>query len=588
MTGLRARLAVWAALIALLATGLPGLWLSWRAYRALNAEAYESQLALARTLASEIDGELSESIGAVDAVAKRPSALNDTSRLAARLSVASSAAERLDDLQVADINGLTLLRAAHEDVPPAFDVRQQRRMVREALSQRGQIIWEVHREDGGKAILRLARSMGPRAAVLGQVRLESLSVDIQEDLKLGETGFAYLVDEQGRPVFMPEALHRLSQADRRSLAFTFNGDSFVRIEPGLHGPDLLAAWPLGSLELAHGRWAIAVRRSQEEAEAPARRMRRELVLFTGLALGLSGLVALVMARPLVNRLLQLGEAAGRIEQGTLDPAELERLPVDDEVGLLGRSLGHLARALKAQQAGRERAHARALAAERRLARSERLAVLGQLSAGLAHELNNPLMVIRGAADEASQLAPKAAQPWLERVRRESDRCSRLVRELLDYARPRPPHWRRFDLEALARESFAATSTGRKVPYSLAFTGGKALVEGDRDQFQQLLLNLMGNAMDAMPEGGAVRLVLAAERDAWVLRVGDSGPGIPPRLREAIFRPFYTSKAKGTGLGLAICRNLMVGHGGHLRCVGGRRKGACFEARWPRKVGGKRG
>ena len=588
MTGLRARLAVWAALIALLATGLPGLWLSWRAYRALNAEAYESQLALARTLASEIDGELSESIGAVDAVAKRPSALYDTSRLAARLSVASSAAERLDDLQVADINGLTLLRAAHEDLPPAFDVRQQRRMVREALSQRGQIIWEVHREDGGKAILRLARSMGPRAAVLGQVRLESLSVDIQEDLKLGETGFAYLVDEQGRPVFMPEALHRLSQADRRSLAFSFNGDSFVRIEPGLHGPDLLAAWPLGSLELAHGRWAIAVRRSQEEAEAPARRMRRELVLFTGLALGLSGLVALVMARPLVNRLLELGEAAGRIEQGTLDPAELERLPVDDEVGLLGRSLGHLARALKAQQAGRERAHARALAAERRLARSERLAVLGQLSAGLAHELNNPLMVIRGAADEASQLSPKAAQPWLERVRRESDRCSRLVRELLDYARPRPPHWRRFDLEALARESFAAAATGRKPPYSLALTGGLAQVEGDRDQFQQLLLNLMGNAMDAMPEGGAVRLALAAERDAWVLRVGDSGPGIPPRLREAIFRPFYTSKAKGTGLGLAICRNLMVGHGGHLRCVGGRRKGACFEARWPRKVGGKRG
>jgi signal transduction histidine kinase len=589
MTGLRARLAAWAAITALAATGLPGLWLTSRAYSALNAQAYESQLALARTLASEIDGELGQAIAAVDAVAERPSSLSDASRLAVRLSLASTAAERLDDLQVADDRGRTILRAAHEDLPPAFEERQQRFLVRQALALRGQITWEVHRDDGGKPVLRLARAMGPAAAVLAQVRLESLGIDIQEDLKLGETGFAYLVDEQGKPEFMPDALHRLSEADRRSLAFSFNGESLVRIEPGLHGPDLLAVWPLASLELPHGRWAIAVRRAQAEAEAPARRMRRELFFFTALALVLSGLVALVLARPLVNRLLALAGAAGRIEQGTLDPDELEGLPVDDEVGVLARSLGHLARALKVQQAGRERAHARALAAERRLARSERLAVLGQLSAGLAHELNNPLMVIRGAADEAAALSPKPAQPWLERVRRESDRCSRLVRELLDYARPKPPHRRRFDLEALAKEAFSAAVTGRENRYTLAYAAaGSSAVQGDRDQFQQLLLNLLGNAMDAMPLGGAIQVELADGGDAWALRVRDAGPGVPPRLREAVFRPFYTSKDKGTGLGLAICRNLMQGHGGQLRCVGVRGKGACFEAAWPRRMGGKRG
>jgi signal transduction histidine kinase len=588
MTGLRARLAAWAAITALAATGLPGLWLTWRAYHALNAQAYESQLVLARTRASEIDGELGQAIAAVDAVAERPGALTDLSRLASRLSLASSAAERLDDLLVADDQGGTILRAAHEDLPPDFEARQQRAMVRQALQLRGQITWEVHREDGGKPVLRLARSMGPHAAVLGQVRLESLGIDIQEDLKLGQTGFAYLVDEQGKPEFMPDAQHRLSEADRRGLAFSFNGESFVRIEPGQHGPDVLAAWPLASLELTHGRWAIAVRRAQAEAEAPARRMRRELFLFTALALGLSGLVALFLARPLVNRLLDLAVAADRIEQGTLDPAELESLPVDDEVGVLARSLGHLARALKAQQAGRERAHARALAAERRLAGSERLAVLGQLSAGLAHELNNPLMVIRGAADEAAALSPKPAQPWLERVRRESDRCSRLVRELLDYARPKPPHRRRFDLEALAKEAFSAAATGRGAAYTLGYSGGPSAVQGDRDQFQQLLLNLLGNAMDAMPLGGAIQVGLSSSPSGWALRVRDGGDGVPPRLREAVFRPFYTSKDKGTGLGLAICRNLLQGHGGHLRCVGVRGKGACFEAVWPRRMGGKRG
>jgi two-component system NtrC family sensor kinase len=430
--------------------------------------------------------------------------------------------------------------------------------------------------------------MGPRAAVLGQVRLESLGITIQEELKLGQTGYAYLVDEQGKPEFMPEAAHRLTEAERRAMTFSFNGDGFVRIEPGSHGADVLAAWPLASLELPKGRWAIAVRRDQAEAEAPARRMLHELLLFTALALVLSALVALVLARPLVNRLLGLASAASRIELGTLDPAELESLPVDDEVGVLARSLAHLARALKAQQAGRERAHARALAAERQLARSERLAVLGQLSAGLAHELNNPLMVIRGAADEAAALSPKPAQAWLDRVRKEAERCSRLVRELLDYARPKPPHRRRFDLEALAKEAFAAAATGRDKAFQLALAGGPWAVIGDRDQFQQLLLNLFGNAMDAAPEGGPIQVQLDLPGDAWRLRVRDAGPGVPLRLREAVFRPFFTSKVKGTGLGLAICRNLMAGHGGQLRCVGVRGKGACFEAAWPRVIGGKRG
>ncbi|HXC64706.1 MAG TPA: cache domain-containing protein, partial [bacterium] len=204
MRGLRARLAGWAAITALLATGAPGLWLTWQAYRSLQGQAYVSQLALAQTLAAEIDGELGQAIGAVGAVAERPSALKDASRLASRLALASSEAERLDDLLVSDRDGNVIMRAPHEDTPPAFDPQQQRLMVRQALAQRGQITWEVHHEEGGAPVLRLARAMGPKAAVLGQVRLESLGVDIQEDLKLGDTGFAYLVDEEGKPVFMPD------------------------------------------------------------------------------------------------------------------------------------------------------------------------------------------------------------------------------------------------------------------------------------------------------------------------------------------------------------------------------------------------
>ncbi|MGH7443057.1 MAG: sensor histidine kinase, partial [bacterium] len=223
--------------------------------------------------------------------------------------------------------------------------------------------------------------------------------------------------------------------------------------------------------------------------------------------------------------------------------------------------------------------------EKRAAQNERLASLGQLAAGLAHELNNPLMVIHGAAGEAEALASAAALPWLERVRRESERCSRLVRELLDYARPRPPRLSIFDLSVLAREAFEAARTGRSAPYTLRLTAPRPKVLGDPDQFQQVLLNLIGNGMDAMPKGGPVELRLSASppRKAWSLTVRDLGVGVPARSRETIFRPFFTSKPKGTGLGLAIARNLMLGHGGTLRCVAVRGKGARFEARWTAPV-----
>lgn len=581
MTGLRARLAAWSAITALAAAGLPGLWFTWRAYHALRTQAFEAQLALARTLSAEIDGELGQAIGAVGAVAERASTLKDPARLAARLSLAASAAERLDDLLVSDADGSVLMRAPHEDPPPPFDPPQMRALVRQALLQKGQITWEVHRVSGEKPVLRLAKAMGPRAAVLGQVRLESLGVEIQENLKLGDTGFAYLVDEQGKLVSMPDSVRHLSDDERKALEFSFNGDGFVRPEPGLHGPDLLAAWPLASLELTKGRWAVAVRRSQDEAEGPARHMRRELLLLTALVVVLGGVLALGLAQPLVSSLLALAEAAERIEQGTLDPTELERLPAQDEVGQVARSLAHMARALEAQKAERERAHAKVLAAERRLARSDRLAVLGQLSAGLAHELNNPLMVIQGAAAEAATLSGKGAQPWLDRVQRESERCSRLVRELLDYARPKAPHVRSFDLEALAKEAFESARMVRAGDYSLRLAVPEPGVLGDRDQFQQVLVNLFGNAMEAMPEGGEVVVELGASPERWRLRVRDFGPGVPARSRETVFRPFFTSKAKGTGLGLAICRSLLAGHGGSLRCVGVRGRGACFEAAWPR-------
>jgi signal transduction histidine kinase len=584
LRGLRARLAAWAALIALAATGLPGWWLSERAYRALRAEAFASQLALSGSLASEIDTELSAAIGAVESLASSPSLVQDRSRTMARVALVASAVELLDDLLVVDADGKILARAPFPEPPPALGRSERAALAAQARARRGQSVPTVSavlRQKDGSLVLRLAR-FGGAFTVIGQLRLDAQGVGSLETLQLSGRGYAYLADEHGQPLLLPNLASRLN-LDARSpapLAFEFKGEPVVQELNGPRGSDLLAASPLSSLG-----WAVAVRRPLAEAEAGARHMRRELAIFTVFAVLACAALAIFLANPLVASLLGLAKAAAAIESGSITPEELEALPAPDEVGALSGALAHMTRVLRAQQKERERAHARALAAERRLARSERLASLGQLAAGLAHELNNPLMVIQGAAAEAQAGTAKQAKPWLERIRRESQRCSELVRELLDYARPKQPQRRRFDLAALAKESFgmARMARGDKAPaFELRLEAPEPQVVADRDQMQQVLLNLFSNGMDAMTSqgGGAFTLSLAKAAGHWRLRLQDQGPGIPARQREAIFRPFFTNKSHGTGLGLAIARNLLAGHGGQLRCVPAQGKGACFEAEWP--------
>lgn len=583
MRGLRARLAAWAAVIALVATGLPGLWLTWRAYHAQRDQAFESQLALASSLAAEIDAELGQAVSAVEALATRPRVLSDAGRLGLRLDLVASSTDRLDDLLVVNAQGHLVERAPLVEAPPPFALAERQSLVSQALAARDQTLSIVHHEAGGRIILRLARAASSNSVVLGQLNLEAQGIGSLELLKIGSRGFAYLLEEDGQALVLPSLAKRLGPESSKDLTLSFNGKSLVQVISSATGQDLLAVSPLATVN-----WAVAVRRPLSEVEAGARRMRRELIIFVVIALLASGGLAVALAGPLVQRLLSLSTAARRMESGTLDPAEMENPPATDEIGLVSSALAHLARALSQQRLAREQAHARALAAERRLARSERLASLGQLAAGLAHELNSPLMVIQGAADEAMGLQPKAAKPWLQRVRNESLRCSRLVHELLDFARPRPPAWREFDLAELAREAFATAGAGRKQAYPLALQTPQPKVRGDRDQFQQVLINLFSNAMDAMPEGGPINAILKALPQGWSLSIRDQGAGVPARQRESIFRPFFTNKPGGTGLGLAISRNLVTGHGGSLRCVAVRGKGACFRVDWPASKGGKHG
>jgi two-component system sensor histidine kinase HydH len=240
--------------------------------------------------------------------------------------------------------------------------------------------------------------------------------------------------------------------------------------------------------------------------------------------------------------------------------------------LLGYLLGVVleARARDRAQAERIRVQEEELAATRaRLAQSEKLAALGQLASAIAHEVRNPLAVMRSAAQGVleDERAPSAeTKRGCEFIIAEIDRLHSVVTSLLAFARPLPLARRSvrvedlFDrTERLAREELASARV------RLVRQVGDALpvLDGDPDLLCQALLGLVSNATAAMANGGDVVLEASRCENGVELAVSDSGPGVPHVLRARVFEPFFTTRPKGTGLGLAVVKQIVTAHAGSV-------------------------
>jgi PAS domain S-box-containing protein len=206
--------------------------------------------------------------------------------------------------------------------------------------------------------------------------------------------------------------------------------------------------------------------------------------------------------------------------------------------------------------------------EKQLADAEHLAVLGELSAGLAHEIKNPLAGIKGAIDVIRNSLPPADRhrKILGDVIREVNRIDRIVRDLLNYAKPKPPFYSTIDLPELVNRMVAIARTSQKLvslPIRVRQSGPIPAFTGDETQLEQVILNLLLNAQNAMPSGGNIEVVLEHDSDIGNVRieVRDDGPGIPEELRKKIFQPFFTTRTDGVGLGLATCLKNVQNHGG---------------------------
>lgn len=213
--------------------------------------------------------------------------------------------------------------------------------------------------------------------------------------------------------------------------------------------------------------------------------------------------------------------------------------------------------------------------EEQLVRAGRLRALGELTAGLAHEIKNPLASLKGAAEILSdEIRPESPRRrMLDILTKELDRLAALLERFLSFARPRPS-----TIAEVAVDDFVepvvslVEAQARKQNVSLQWqrSGPEAVVRGDKEQLTTLLLNLVLNAIQAMPRGGTVRIdaerATRGRRGWWMIRVGDDGPGVPPDMRDKIFDPFVTTKEGGTGLGLAIAARVVDAHQGMIELL----------------------
>lgn len=335
-----------------------------------------------------------------------------------------------------------------------------------------------------------------------------------------------------------------------------------------------------SLETDRGKRNVIVVISMDHLQRVKEEVERDrwLVLI-GLGLLLIFVIA-VFSKRLTQPIVELGRAAQRVTQGKLD----FNVPVagPQEVSQLAATFNEMLAGLR-----------RSRDLEEQLQRAERSAVVGRLASGIAHEIRNPLNFINLSIDHLREaFAPQAEAQRatythiLTTIKDEIARLNRLVSDFLSYGRPARLKLREVDARALieeVRDLVGAQSAQQNVRINIEQNGnGKATLQADPEQLKTCFSNLMINAVQAMPEGGVLNVVLGMDTTRIEIEFRDSGVGIAPAALAQIFEPYYSTKETGIGLGLPLTKKIIEEHGGQISVRSEEGQGATFTVTMPRQ------
>ncbi len=385
--------------------------------------------------------------------------------------------------------------------------------------------------------------------------------------KVGRTGYIYCMDRSGKLTIHPD-----EEGANIFGAVDFTGHPFIK--EMVENKDGWIRYPwrnlgekLPRMKIVRYRyfkpwdWIVAVGSYEDEFFHEAKAIKTRIVSSLAVITFFVGAAAVFMvflaAQVLTTPINHMMGVIRQVRKGRLD-AKM-RVESDDELGELAAAFNRMTDMLKRNQE-----------MEANLAQQGKMASLGVLSSGVAHEINNPLGIILGYAAylEGKLDADDPRFKYVHEIKRESKRCKKIVQDLLNYARTPTPELAETDLNQLLAQivDFAANHTDmHNVRVVREFAADLPLVRIDGDQIRQVAINLILNAGAAMADGGELvvgtRLV---EPDRVELRFADSGAGIPREYQEKIFEPFFTTRPKGTGLGLAITRQIIELHHGEIR------------------------
>lgn len=448
----------------------------------------------------------------------------------------------------------------------------------------------------GSGVPRLAvavRVEGPPQRVLAaELSLRELAARLEELSSAGDA--AFLVDARGA-VVAHGAPGAVLEHDERELAErgVASLQPTVRTVVRSDGQPWLAAFaPVGTMG-----WGVVLARPERVALRAVERARAYTLFWAGVALALAVALAWLLARGLTVPIRILSDAARALTEGR------HRTPVPalgrDELGEFATAFDHMARevtrrdeeirAWNAELTRRVEEKTAALkAAQDQVLRTRRLAAVGSLAAGIAHEINNPLTAVVGLVSIVRKNlgAGHRDGELLGSALEQATRVARVVEHLREISeRQRNGGGVRFALTIPVQSALEAHGPefGRRgIAVESEFEPGVPEVQGDPVQLQQLVDHLVANALEATPEGGSVRVrVSAVDREAVRLAVTDTGAGIPAAARERIFDPFFTSKQRGSlGLGLTLSSAIVDAHHGKLLVESSEGMGSTFTVLLP--------
>ena len=384
--------------------------------------------------------------------------------------------------------------------------------------------------------------------------------------KVGSTGYIFCMDSKGTLTIHPSSEGKNIFDSKDSSGFHFIREMCEKKSGWIRYPWKNPGDQLPRMKIVRYEyfqpwdWIVAVGSYEDEFYHEANeikgRILESMVVLTIFVCVIAVILVFFASKVLTDPINHMLEVIRKVKKGRLD----ERMEVDaaDELGELAGAFNRMTQFIRNNKE-----------IEANLAQQGKMASLGVLSSGVAHEINNPLGVILGYASYIEgKISPDDPNyNYIHEIKRESKRCKKIVQDLLSYARTPQPTLEETDVNALLEQivDFAANHTDMyHVSVVKDMTPGLPKIMVDGDQMRQVAINLILNAGAAMAEGGKLVVGTSLDNEGYVnIRFADDGSGIPAENLEKIFEPFFTTKAKGTGLGLAITRQIVEQHHGKI-------------------------